>query len=49
MRQGRIQEIMDVPLPRPRGDLVRVRATQVFADTRYRVWQALHADAPVLH
>src|SRR5690242_9729097 len=49
MRQGRIQEIMDVPLPRPRGDLVLVRATKAFADTRYRVWQALHADAPVLH
>ena len=49
MREGRIQEIMDVPLPRPRGDLGLVRATKEFADTRYRVWQALHADAPVLH
>src|SRR5690349_6053726 len=48
MRQGRIQEIMDVPLRRPRGDLVLVRATKEFADTRYRVWQALHADAPIL-
>ena len=49
MREGRIQEIMDVPLRRPRGDLGLVRATKEFADTRYRVWQSLHADAPVLH
>jgi len=44
MREGRIQEIMDVPLPRPRGDLGAQRGTKEFADTRYRVWQALHAD-----
>jgi NitT/TauT family transport system ATP-binding protein len=49
MREGRIQEIMDVPLPRPRGDLGVARGTKEFADTRYRVWQALHADAPTLH
>ena len=47
--EGRIQEIMDVPLPRPRGDLGRARGTKEFADTRYRVWQALHADTPTLH
>jgi hypothetical protein len=40
---------MDVPLGRPRGDLGRVRGTREFADIRYRVWQALHADAPTLH
>src|SRR3977135_806127 len=44
MREGRIQEIMDVPLPRPRGDLGVVRGTKEFADTRYHVWRALHAD-----
>jgi NitT/TauT family transport system ATP-binding protein len=49
MREGRIQEIMDVPLPRPRGDLGVARGTKEFADTRYRVWQALHAQAPTLH
>jgi NitT/TauT family transport system ATP-binding protein len=49
MREGRIQEIMDVPLPRPRGDLGVARGTKEFADTRYRVWQALHADKPTLH
>src|ERR1700676_2552227 len=35
MREGCIQEIMDVPLPRPRGDLGRARGTKEFADTRY--------------
>jgi len=49
MREGRIQEIMQVPLPRPRGDLGRARGTKEFADTRYRVWQALHADLPTMH
>src|SRR5689334_5840240 len=49
MREGRIQEIMEVPLPRPRGDLGLVRGTKEFADTRYRVWQALHAEAPTVH
>jgi hypothetical protein len=34
---------MEVPLPRPRGDLGLIRGTKEFADTRYHVWQALHA------
>jgi NitT/TauT family transport system ATP-binding protein len=49
MREGRIQEILNVPLPRPRGDLGLARVTKEFTDTRYRVWQALHADAPTVH
>jgi len=49
MREGRVQEIMDVPLPRPRGDLGLVRGTKEFADTRYHVWRALHAETPTLH
>src|SRR5262245_14582805 len=50
LREGVVQEIMDVPLPRPRGDLGAVRGTKAFADTRYRVWQALHAPAaPTRH
>ena len=49
MREGRIQDVMDVPLPRPRGDLGVVRGTAEFAETRYRVWQALHADGATLH
>ena len=43
MREGRVQEVMSVPLARPRGDLGLVRGTTKFAETRYRVWQALHA------
>jgi NitT/TauT family transport system ATP-binding protein len=49
MREGRVQDVMDVPLPRPRGDLGVIRGTSEFAQTRYRVWQALHADHPTLH
>jgi NitT/TauT family transport system ATP-binding protein len=43
LREGAMQEIIDVPLSRPRGDLGSVRGTKAFADTRYHVWQALHA------
>src|SRR6202790_823114 len=42
LKNGRIQEIMTVPLPRPRPDLGVVRGLPEFAATRYRVWQALH-------
>jgi NitT/TauT family transport system ATP-binding protein len=49
MREGRIRNVMDVPLPRPRGDLGVVRGTTEFAETRYRVWRALHADGATLH
>src|SRR5690242_1824763 len=34
MRDGVVQEVMDVPLPRPRGDLGRIRRTAEFADAR---------------
>jgi NitT/TauT family transport system ATP-binding protein len=43
MRDGCIQQVLQVPLPRPRGDLGVVRGTREFADTRYHVWKALHA------
>jgi len=49
MREGQVQETMNVPLPRPRGDLGTVRGMKEFADTRYRVWKALHGHAPSLH
>src|SRR5229473_1721817 len=51
MRDGLIQEILLVPLPRPRGDLGMVRGTKEFAETRYHVWKALHAapDTPTVH
>src|SRR6516225_7063797 len=47
MKNGRLQEIMSVPLPRPRPDLGAVRGTREFAETRYRVWTALHRAAEV--
>jgi NitT/TauT family transport system ATP-binding protein len=49
MRDGMVQEIMTVPLQRPRPDLGIVRGTTEFADTRYRVWKALHAPVGTLH
>src|SRR5262245_42149639 len=47
MKHGRVQEIMDVPLKRPRPDLGIVRGTPEFAETRYRVWRAIHDGAAV--
>src|SRR3981189_507859 len=49
MKNGMLQEIMAVPLKRPRPDLGIVRGTGEFADTRYRVWKALHAPIGTLH
>jgi NitT/TauT family transport system ATP-binding protein len=49
LKEGRVQEIMDVPIARPRPDLGLVRGLPEFAATRYRVWQALHASAGALH
>ncbi len=42
MRAGRIQDVVEVPLPRPRGDLGVIRGTPAFAETRYRIWRAVH-------
>jgi NitT/TauT family transport system ATP-binding protein len=48
IKEGRVQEIMDVPLSRPR-DLEAVRGTKEFAQTRYRIWRALHEPAAAVH
>jgi NitT/TauT family transport system ATP-binding protein len=45
MRNGRLHEIVDIPLPRPRDDLARIRGSEAFAQTRYHIWQALHDGA----
>jgi NitT/TauT family transport system ATP-binding protein len=49
MRQGVVQEVVEVPLPRPRGDLGIVRGTPEFAEIRYRIWQAVHGTAGTMH
>lgn len=49
MQHGRVQEIVTVPLPRPRDDLAKMRGSDAFAHTRYHIWQALHAGAPTVH
>jgi NitT/TauT family transport system ATP-binding protein len=48
MKQGRVHDIMTVPIKRPRGDLGVVRSSPEFTDTRYKVWRALR-DAPAVH
>ena len=49
MKHGMVQEIMTVPLSRPRPDLGLVRGIPGFAETRYRVWKALHEPGATLH
>jgi len=49
MRDGSIQETISVRLPRPRGDLGTLRGSTEFAQTRYRVWKALHGPSEALH
>src|SRR5689334_5950092 len=44
MQHGSVQEIMEVPLPRPRGDVEAVRGSAAFAETRYRLWRAINAQ-----
>jgi NitT/TauT family transport system ATP-binding protein len=48
MRAGRVQEVMPIELPRPRGDLGAIRGTPEFAAARYHIWQALHAPQAML-
>jgi NitT/TauT family transport system ATP-binding protein len=46
MKSGHVAEIMTVPMKRPR-DLEAVRGTPEFAETRYKVWKAIHDDVAV--
>ena len=49
LKNGCLQEIMSVALPRPRPDLGVVRGTPEFAATRYRVWRALREGGEAPH
>lgn len=42
MQKGQITQVMASNLPRPRLDLGAMRGLQVFAETRYALWRALH-------
>lgn len=42
---GRIKEIFDVDIPRPRRDIVNVRGTEEFVAIRYQVWKSLRATS----
>jgi NitT/TauT family transport system ATP-binding protein len=41
MKQGRIETVLDVPLPRPRCGVETMRADPRFAPLRHRLWEAL--------
>ena len=47
MKDGRVAEIITVPLKRPRPDLGLVRGMTEFNETRYKVWRALHDESTV--
>jgi NitT/TauT family transport system ATP-binding protein len=49
MQHGRLQEIVTVPIARPRDDIAKIRGSEEFAQIRYHIWQALHAGAPTVH
>jgi NitT/TauT family transport system ATP-binding protein len=42
IRNGSLQEIIDVPLAKDRGELPEMRTRPEFGETRLRVWHALH-------
>jgi ABC-type nitrate/sulfonate/bicarbonate transport system ATPase subunit len=44
MKGGRVQEVINVPLKRPRSEPGLVRGMPEFAETRYKVWKALHSE-----
>ena len=49
MAKGRVQETLTVPLPRPRGNLGAIRGAPEFAETRYKLWLALHKTTSAQH
>lgn len=49
MRSGTVQEVIDINLPRPRGDLGALRGSPEFAAARYRIWRALHELPDSVH
>ena len=48
MHSGRVEDIVEVPLSRPRGDLSIVRGLPEFNEVCYKIWRRLHA-APTVH
>src|SRR3974390_368533 len=48
MQNGRVEDIVEVPLSRPRGDLSIVRGLPEFNEVRYKIWRMLHS-APTVH
>jgi ABC-type nitrate/sulfonate/bicarbonate transport system ATPase subunit len=40
---GRVHDVIDVGIPRPRLDAVTIRTSEDFIEVRGRVWQLLQA------
>ncbi len=38
---GRIHEAVEIKIPRPRADVIAIRGTDEFQETRYRIWKTL--------
>jgi len=49
MREGRVRDTIPVPLARPREDPATVRGRPEFAETRYRIWRAVHDLPTTVH
>jgi NitT/TauT family transport system ATP-binding protein len=49
MQHGRLQEIVTVPIARPRDDIAQIRGSEEFAQIRYHIWRALHDGATTVH
>ena len=49
MRKGQVAEILDIDLPRPRGDMGQLRGSQAYAALRFRLWTALHTEMEPVH
>lgn len=41
---GRVKQIFDIPIPRPRNDVLAVRGMDEFAELRYDIWRTLMAE-----
>ena len=44
LNAGCVDQIVDINLPRPRGNIDAIRAMPTFAGLRYHLWKSLHVN-----